>query len=81
MTNQPEVGGARVGSQVSLWQLNLLRMGYLVIGGGLAVVKWPLLFNHGPWGLKEGTVECMLVAMSVVALMGLRYPSACFPSC
>ena len=48
MTNQPEVGGARVGSQVSLWQLNLLRMGYLVIGGGLAVVKWPLLFNHGP---------------------------------
>jgi hypothetical protein len=43
------------------------------------VVKWPLLFNHGPWELKAGTVECMLVAMSVVALMGLRYPLRMLP--
>jgi hypothetical protein len=77
--DRPEVGRARVAAQVSLWQLNLLRVGYLVMGGGLAVVKWPLLFNHGPWELKEGTVECMLVAMSVLALMGLRYPVRMLP--
>ena len=77
--DRPEVGGARAPAQVSLWQLNLLRVGYLVMGGGLAVVKWPLLFNHGPWELKDGTVECMLVAMSILALMGLRYPLRMLP--
>ena len=77
--DRPEVGGARVARQVSLWQLNLLRVGYLVMGGGLAVVKWPLLFSHGPWELKDGTVECMLVAMSILALMGLRYPVRMLP--
>ena len=79
MSGWPKVGGARVAAQVSLWQLNLLRVGYLVMGGGLAVIKWPLLFNHGPWELKAGTVQCMLVAMSVLALMGLRYPLRMLP--
>jgi hypothetical protein len=72
-------GGGRVSSQVALWQVNLLRVGYLVMGGGLVVFKWPLLFTHGPWELAEGTVECMLVAMSVLALMGLRYPVRMLP--
>jgi hypothetical protein len=49
-------------------------VGYLVIGVRLAVVKWPRLFNHGPWELKESTIECLLVAMSFLALLGLRYP-------
>jgi hypothetical protein len=66
-------------AQLSLWRVNLLRVGYLVMGGGLAVVKWPLLFDHQPWGLEEGTVECMLVAMSVLALLGLRYPIRMLP--
>jgi hypothetical protein len=72
-------GGGRVPSQLALWQLNLLRVGYLVMVVGLVVVKWPLLFTHGPWELAEGTVECMLVAMSVLALMGLRYPLRMLP--
>jgi hypothetical protein len=72
-------GDARVSAQLSLWQLNLLRVGYLVMGGGLAVFKWPLLFDHEPWGLMEGTVQCMLVAMSVLALLGLRYPLRMLP--
>jgi len=79
MTGRPDGGGAPVAAQVSLWQLNLLRVGYLVMAGGLAVVKWPLLFTHGPWELKAGTVQCMLVAMSVLALMGLRYPLRMLP--
>jgi hypothetical protein len=55
------------------------RVGYLVMGGGLAVVKWPLLFEHKPWGLAEGTVQCMLVALSVLALLGIRYPVRMLP--
>ena len=65
--------------QLALWRVNLLRVGYLVVGGGLAVFKWPLLVNHGPWELKDGTVECMLVAMSLLALLGLRYPVRMLP--
>jgi hypothetical protein len=72
-------GVTRVSAQVSLWQLNLLRVGYIVMVVGLAVVKWPLLFDHQPWGLAEGTKECMLVAMSVLALLGIRYPLRMLP--
>jgi hypothetical protein len=77
--DQPEKGDARGSAQVPLWQLNLLRVGYLFMGGGLAVVKWPLLFTHGPWELKDGTIQCMLVAMSILALLGLRYPLRMLP--
>ena len=62
-----------------LWRRNLMRLGYLVMGAGLAVTKWPQLADHGTWGLKEGTVICMLVAMSVLALLGLRYPVRMLP--
>lgn len=65
--------------QLALWQLNLLRVGYFVMGAGLVVVKWPLLFADKPWGLAEGTVECLLVAMSVLALLGLRHPQRMLP--
>jgi hypothetical protein len=72
-------GDGRASSRIALWQVNLLRVGYLVMGGGIAVVKWPLLFEHRSWGLAEGTVECMLVAMSVLALLGVRYPVRMLP--
>src|SRR3954462_698356 len=64
---------------LSPWRRNLMRVGYLVMGGGLAVTKWPQLGDHATWELKEGTVVCMLVAMSVLALLGLRYPVRMLP--
>jgi hypothetical protein len=57
----------------------VLRVGYFVMVVGLAVTKWPELVAHEPWGLKEGTVVTMLVAMSVLALLGLRYPQRMMP--
>jgi hypothetical protein len=74
-----EARTARAPTQLALWQLNLLRVGYLVMGGGLVVVKWPLLFADKPWGLAQGTVESLLVAMSILALIGLRYPQRMLP--
>jgi hypothetical protein len=65
--------------QLALWQINLLRVGYLVMGVGLALVKWPLLFHHQTWSLDEGTIECLLVAMSVLALIGVRHPVRMLP--
>lgn len=69
----------RPSGPLPLWQLNLLRVGYFVMGVGLAVIKWPLLFVHESWGLAEGTKECLLIAMSVLALLGLRYPQRMLP--
>ncbi len=65
--------------QLSTWQLNLMRVGYFEMGVGLMITKWPELLNHSEWELKEGTVVTMLVAMSVLALLGLRYPQRMLP--
>ena len=62
-----------------VWRLNVLRIGYAVMGVGLVLNRWPLLLEHASWELKEGTVICMLVAMSVLALLGLRHPERMLP--
>ena len=50
------------------------------MGLGLVAVKWPLLVTHpDPWPLYEGVTTCILVAMSVLALLGLRYPARLLP--
>jgi hypothetical protein len=67
-------------AQLSLPRLYALRFGYLVVGGGLAVTKWPLFLQHDrPWPLFEGVVTSMLVAMSLLALLGIRYPVRMLP--
>jgi hypothetical protein len=77
--DRSEGARTRRSAQVPLWQLNLLRVGYLVLGLGLALTKWPLLLQARTWDLQAGTVEYMLVAMSVLALLGLRYPLRMLP--
>ena len=65
---------------LSLRRLYVLRFGYLFMGGGLAVMKWPsFVAQHGSWPLMEGVVESMLLAMSILALLGLRYPVKMLP--
>jgi hypothetical protein len=65
---------------VSLPRLYLLRLGYLVVAVGLAVTKWPLIINHvQPWPLMEGVETCMLVALSLLSFLGLRYPLQMLP--
>jgi hypothetical protein len=65
---------------VSLPRLYLLRFGYLLVAVGIAVTKWPLLINHDmPWPLFEGVETCMLVALSLLSFLGLRYPLQMLP--
>ena len=80
-SDQPGTRDGAASSVVSLptWRLNLMRVGYAVMGGGLAITKWPEFLAHEPWELKHGTVLTMLVAMSVLALLGLRYPQKMLP--
>ena len=65
---------------LSVRRLNLMRIGYAVMGVGIAVRNWPLLVNRTePWPLYEGVTKYMLVAMGLLALLGLRYPVKMLP--
>lgn len=65
--------------QVSLPRLYLLRAGYLLIGIGLVLVKWPLFLRQDTWTPMEGFVNCMLAALSILAFLGVRYPLQMLP--
>ena len=72
--------GTAAAATLSLPRLYLLRLGYLVVAVGIAVTKWPLIVNHdGPWPLFEGVETCMLVALSLLLFLGLRYPITMLP--
>jgi len=62
-----------------LARLNAMRAGYLLIGVGLVLVKWPLLPDADTMPLYEGVTTCLLTAMSLLALLGLRYPVKLLP--
>jgi hypothetical protein len=60
-------------------RLNLMRAGYLLMGVGLALKKWPLLPDAHNRPLYEGVTLTVLVAMSLLAFLGLRYPLKLLP--
>ena len=67
-------------ADLPLYRLHLMRAGYLLMGVGLALVKWPVLISHdSSWPLYEGVVTCILTAMSLLAFLGLRYPVRLLP--
>ena len=67
-------------ADVPLWRLNLMRVGYAVMGVGLALVKWPIVIGYDrTMPLYEGIVAVLLTAMSLLAFLGLRYPVRLLP--
>ncbi|HYE52855.1 MAG TPA: hypothetical protein VEB20_24880 [Azospirillaceae bacterium] len=67
-------------TEVSIVRLNVLRAAYLLVGLGLAVTIWPRLLSHGPdWPLMNSVVAALLGGVSVLALLGLRYPLQMLP--
>ncbi|MFC7493634.1 MULTISPECIES: hypothetical protein [unclassified Nocardioides] len=64
---------------LSARRLNVMRVGYLFMGLGLVIVKWPMLPTAYTLPLYESVTLCLLVAMSVLALIGLRYPARLLP--
>ena len=79
VTPDTEDRDARGPETLPAWRLNVMRIGYAVMVVGLALTKWPELVAGGPRQLAEGTVLTMLVAMWVLALLGLRYPQRMLP--
>ena len=66
-------------AELSTRRLNLMRAGYLFMGAGLVAVKWPLLPEAHTLPLYESVTVCLLVAMSLLALAGLRHPVKLLP--
>lgn len=65
--------------ELSVTRVNLMRAGYLLMVAGLAATKWPLLPDASRLPLYEGVTVCMLIAMSLLALVGLRHPVRMLP--
>jgi len=56
-----------------------MRGGCLLMGLGLALVKWPHLSEASTRPLDESVTLCLLTAMSLLAPLGLRYPVRMLP--
>lgn len=69
----------KAATDLSLTRLHLMRAGYLLMGVGLVLVKWPLLPEADTLPLFEGVTLCLLTAMSLLAFLGLRYPVKLLP--
>lgn len=64
------------------YRVNIMRIGYLVMGVGLALVKWPLFVQDGGVGslpVFEGVVAVLLTAVSLLAFLGMRHPVQMLP--
>ncbi len=67
-------------SEVSTLRLYLLRAAYLLISVGLAFTIWPQIILHGTkWPLWYGVGCSLLAAVSVLAVLGIRYPLKMLP--
>lgn len=70
---------AAVDGGLSLARLHAMRAGYALMAVGLAVRKWPLLPHAHTMPLYEGVTLCLLTAMSILAIVGLRQPVRMLP--
>jgi hypothetical protein len=72
--------GSRDPATLPLHRLYLLRFGYAFMALGLVVTKWPLMVQPpASWSVAQSVVDTMLVAMSMLALLGLRHPLRMLP--
>jgi len=67
------------GPALSVTRLNVVRFGYLFMALGLTLTRWPRLLDATDRPLYEGVAVCMLVAMSLLAWLGLRHPLELLP--
>lgn len=67
-------------AEVSTFRLYLLRAMYVFMFVGLAVFKWPGILNPPPGLSNTGSiVGSVLAALSLLALLGIRYPLKMLP--
>ena len=70
---------ATAATELSVGRLHVMRGAYLLMGVGLAIVKWPQLVDARTLPLFEGVTLCLLTAMSLLAFAGVRHPTRLVP--
>jgi hypothetical protein len=67
-------------TEVSTLRLHFLRANYALIAFAMGSMIWPaILTGSGDWTLMPGVVKCMLGGLSLLALLGIRYPLKMLP--
>ena len=67
-------------SEVSTFRLYMLRAGYLIIALGLAVMIWPgIIRPTDNLPHMNSVVRSLLGAVSLLAILGIRYPLKMLP--
>ena len=64
---------------VSLFRLYLLRAVYAVLALAEGSIQLPLFLHHDHWSLPNGAVHCFLLALAILAIVGVRYPLQMLP--
>jgi hypothetical protein len=77
LTSQASGAFARDAEDVSTFRLYLMRATYLLIAAGLSVEIWPQILSH-PLSM-HGATTSLLAGVSVLAVLGLRYPLRMLP--
>lgn len=66
--------------EISILRLYLLRAAYLFIAVGLAFMIWPGILNHSvDVPHMNGVVRSLLGAVSLLSVLGIRYPLQMLP--
>jgi hypothetical protein len=66
--------------RISTFRLYLLRAVYLMLAAGGFTISWAAILDPAMhWELMHGVVVSMLGAMSLLALLGIRYPVRMLP--
>ena len=66
-------------TEVSVFRLNLMRVGYLVLFVGVGYTEWPALIHHEGWIYLRGVASSLLGALTLLAALGIRYPLQMLP--
>ena len=67
-------------NEVSIFRLYVLRATYLFVAAGLGFTIWPVIIGHtSVLPLWRGVGCSMLGAVSLLALLGIRYPLMMLP--
>ena len=80
ITTPQAAGDAKTaGLTLPAFRLNLMRGGYLLMGIGTVLVKGPMLLQVSSLPAIEGAQLCILIALALLAFLGVRYPIGMLP--
>jgi hypothetical protein len=66
--------------ELPLYRLYLLRAAYAIIGVLQGSRTWPAILHHAPpWDFWHGVATSFLGALTLLALLGIRYPVRMMP--